>query len=215
MPAKIDLTGIRFTRLQVMGDDPCRINGRRRVSCLCDCGNIVSVDPRSLHAGHTKSCGCLQRERVSETTMQRCLTHGATKTKEYQSWVHMKARCNNPKDRKYPDYGLRGIKVCDRWVNDFAAFLSDLGPRPSAAHSLDRINPDGDYEPPNCRWATAKVQSRNKRVHRWVEYQGQTIPLSEACELSGTNYRSALYRLNAGSAWQPLPAPPKAAPGQG
>ncbi|MBB6446459.1 hypothetical protein [Bacillus benzoevorans] len=75
----------------------------------------------------------------------------------------MKGRCNNPNDKKYKDYGARGIKVCDRWENSFENFLKDIGKRPSLKYSLDRIDVNGNYEPSNCRWADSVQQARNKR----------------------------------------------------
>ena len=122
----------------------------------------------------------------------------------------MKSRCDNPKNRKYRDYGARGIRVCARWLTSFDRFFADMGPKPSSKHSIDRINNEGNYEPGNCRWATPKEQSRNKRHHRTVQYNGQQMPLSMACELSGVNYGAALYRINRNLDWQPLPPPPDA-----
>lgn len=92
--------------------------------------------------------------------------HGGVGTPEYRIWTHMKGRCLNETDARYADYGGRGIIVCDRWVESFAAFLADMGPRPSKSHSIDRIDNDGGYEPSNCRWATDQEQSLNKRVYR-------------------------------------------------
>lgn len=89
-------------------------------------------------------------------------THGMWKSKEWNSWDHLKRRCNNPNDPKYKDYGGRGIKVCDRWTR-FANFFADMGFAPGKAYSIDRINNDGNYEPSNCRWATPTEQSRNRR----------------------------------------------------
>ena len=214
MPSKINVVGVRFGRLLVLRDgDP--VAGRRRVVCRCDCGTIKAVDPRALRAGHARSCGCLQREVVSRTTPLTHTTHGQARSAEYGAWVKMKMRCFNVADAKFPDYGGRGITVCEEWRDDFAQFFADMGSRPTPDHSLDRIDVNGNYEPRNCRWADAKAQSRNKRNHRLVEWGGELVPLSVACEASGVNYRSALYRLNVGKDWQPLPAAPPPPGGQG
>jgi hypothetical protein len=87
---------------------------------------------------------------------------------EYGIWRTMLSRCRNPKTKEYVNYGGRGIQVCDRWENDFEAFLSDTGPRPSKRHSLDRIDVDGNYEPHNVRWATAREQAANQRKRTYV-----------------------------------------------
>lgn len=208
MPPRIDVVGLRFGRLVVTGEAPAHGN-RRRVFCRCDCGTVVDVEPRELRAGQ-ESCGCLRRERVGAASAAR-VKHRGTGTKEYTAWTKIKARCGNPRDAKYAEYGGRGITVCEAWTSSFEAFLADMGPAPTRSHSIDRIDVNGHYEPANCRWATAKEQARNKRVHRLVELDGVMMPLSQACELAGVNYRTALYRLNRGQSWLPLPAPPEEA----
>ena len=114
----------------------------------------------------------------------------------------MRSRCESQNDAKYPDYGGRGIKVCDRWRHDFAAFLVDVGPRPSPSHSLDRF-PDNDrgYEPDNVRWATASEQQRNTRRNRLVTYHGETRPLCEWAEVYQLDYHVVRDRLARG--WPP------------
>ena len=93
-------------------------------------------------------------------------------TLEYRSWVQMRSRCRNPKHHAWALYGGRGITVCERW-DDFATFLTDMGPRPSTKHSLDRIDVNGNYEPGNCRWATATEQGNNRRDNRYLTHNGQ------------------------------------------
>jgi hypothetical protein len=116
---------------------------------------------------------------------------------EYATWKSIKQRCNNPKDENYPDYGGRGIKLCDRW-NDFAVFLADVGPRPKG-HSLDRYpDKDGNYEPGNIRWATQSEQARNKRNNRIVEYCGRSMTVTEASALAGIKFAKVIRRLNRG-----------------
>lgn len=119
---------------------------------------------------------------------------------EYVSWKAMLDRCYRRTDRCFSRYGGRGITVCDRWRNSFAAFLGDMGARPPGT-SIDRINNDGNYEPGNCRWATAAQQKRNTSTVRLVAFKGETRPLIEWCERLGLNYQTAYYRLKQG--WTP------------
>lgn len=212
MPARIDVIGQRFERVTVLANAAPLANGRRRVQCACSCGATFICEPRDLRRGATRSCGCLQKERVAAASRART-THGAVHTREYNIWLKMKARCLNPSDAKYPIYGGRGVAIHPEWVSDFTAFLRDVGPSPSRQHSIDRIDVNGDYRPGNCRWSTAKEQSRNKRSHRLVSVDGRLMPLSQACELTGINYRSALYRLNRGHDWLP-PSPPESTDGR-
>lgn len=104
--------------------------------------------------------------------------HGMDRTPEHRAWVGMKQRCNNPKKKDYQHYGGRGISVCPAWLVSFKAFYSDVGPRPSAAHSLDRIDVNRGYEPGNVRWATHQQQVENTRVVRLVTVSGKTQSVS-------------------------------------
>ena len=155
-----DLTGLKFHRLTVIEYAGATRPPKRALwKCKCDCGSICEVIATHLRNGNTKSCGCLRNEVAGGRTR----THGLSKTREYETWCHMIQRCEDPRQPGYKHWGGRGITICDRWRNDFEAFLADMGHRPSAKHSLDRINNDGNYEPSNCRWATRHEQARNQR----------------------------------------------------
>ncbi len=142
--------------------------------CQCNCGGTTIVNTMDLKHGKTLSCGCLRKNQLR----MRSSTHGLIKTSEYYTWGGMKERCMNPKSIGYKNYGGRGIKVCDRWVNSFEYFLCDMGIKPSKDHSLDRF-PDvnGNYEPTNCRWATRSEQCRSKRNTKFIEYDGDSMLL--------------------------------------
>ena len=137
-----------------------KVKQYRYWGCICDCGTERKVRQYALLAGKTRSCGCL----ANELTAARSTTHGKTKTPEYQAWISMLKRCYKPRTRAYQNYGGRGIRVCKRWRDSFENFLEDMGERPSAIHSLDRRDNDGDYTPSNCRWATVWVQNNNRRA---------------------------------------------------
>ena len=152
---RIDLTGKRFGRWRVLA-----YAGRSRWFCRCDCGVRGDVDGQSLRDGSSKSCGCLSRELVKA----RGTKHGMYGSPEYRSWISMKGRCLNPRHVYYENYGGRGISVYKEWLS-FEAFFADMGTRPEGC-SLDRIDPDGNYEPGNVRWANSKQQIQNRRPQR-------------------------------------------------
>jgi hypothetical protein len=164
--------------------------GNRYYLCQCSCGNEAVVMLSNLLGGRTKSCGCLNSELAAERTRLRNTTHGMYGTREYNIWNAMVDRCTNEKHHNYGLYGGRGIEVCDRWFNSVENFYTDMGDRPPGM-SLDRIDNDGDYEPDNCRWATAKEQSRNKRNNRLIEGKA----MAEWCEDNNLNYNAVAHRL--------------------
>jgi hypothetical protein len=160
-----DLTGQRFGRLVAIRRVGKR-NGFYLWFCQCTCGESHVVRTDNLRNGRISSCGCLLRESRRESG-NRSRRHGHTSGRnhspEYDCWRNMKARCLNPGKTSFNYYGGRGIQVCDRWLSSFENFYADMGPKPTPQHSIDRIDPDGDYGPSNCRWATKSEQSRNQR----------------------------------------------------
>ena len=143
--------------------------------------------------------------------------HGMSESPEYAAWRNMRARCEDAQHPAFADYGGRGIRVCPAWSVSFEAFLADMGPRPTARHSLERSDNDGGYAPGNCVWATKRQQSRNQRTNRIVVYRGRRMPLVDACELAGLRYNTVSVRLNAGwdierALTEPLSAPNGARP---
>jgi hypothetical protein len=163
----INIKGQRFGRAVVQ--KLLSTKGGSVWSCLCDCGVIFEGRGFDLRSGHTISCGCFKTEcttvMAKEVLSRLNVTHGhnpsSGSSPTYRTWRAMHTRCRYPTAVGYKNYGGRGIKVCEYW-GDFSNFLKDMGERPSGT-SIDRINPDGDYEPGNCRWATAKEQAANKR----------------------------------------------------
>ena len=117
------------------------------------------------------------------------------KSPEYNAWVHMLHRCYNPKDKAYKSYGKLGIFVCDDWRNNFDKFFEDVGPRPSADYSLDRIDSFDGYKPENCRWATRITQANNKRSTRRVEVNGEAMSAREISEKFGLDYQRVRSRI--------------------
>ena len=131
--------------------------------------------------GGSRSCGC----RVVESNLRHGHNRRRQPTPVYMAWLAAKKRCGNRSSQSFHRYGARGIRLCARWQNSFQAFLEDMGPKPDPTYSLDRIDPNGDYEPENCRWAPLNVQNRNRSGIRWYEFEGQATLLADIASFFG------------------------------
>ena len=150
------------------------------VKCKCLCGNEVVVRKPHFTNNHTKSCGCLNKEKTSQLNK----THGLYKSSTYGSWKSMINRCINKKGVQFKDYGGRGIKVCDRWLK-FENFILDMGIKPSKDFQIDRINNEGNYELNNCKWSSRIENCNNKKNNVKYNYKGQLLSVSQISILSG------------------------------
>lgn len=152
----VDRTGQIFGRLQVLERAGTDQNKKVVWRCVCECGKEIIVPSGSLVTGNTTSCGCFFKERVTK--------HGGWCNASYNTWRSMIRRCTVVTDKDYPRYGGRGITVCDEWL-DYAKFSADMG-EPEGSQTLDRIDPYGNYNKENCRWASPKTQARNIRTFK-------------------------------------------------
>jgi hypothetical protein len=192
---KEDLTNRKFERLTVKE----YLGGRECLwRCECACGKTVNIRGGSLRSKNTTSCGCARPGKVSASRTKHGHTKGACASSEYRSWRQMIARCERKTCPDYHNYGGRGIKVCRRWREDFAAFFADMGPRPSKAHTIDRRENSGDYEPGNCHWTTRKEQNRNTRRNRLLTLDSETKTLIEWAEAIGLSQTGLAHRLARG-----------------
>lgn len=201
--APATLKGKRFGRWLVIAPKGRDRYGGRMWECRCDCGVIRTVRETSLRSGQSRSCGCLHAELLAERAKigRYARKHGMYATPEYQSWHLMKWRCGNPSAVGYQYYGGRGISVCREWLESFETFYCDMGPRPTPKHSIDRIDNDGNYEPGNCRWATAKEQAHNRRNNHVITFNGETLCATEWSDRLGGGRNVVSRRIKKG--WSP------------
>ena len=192
---RINLVGQTIGHLIVIGDSPVNLGEKSEWKCRCICGKEITEKTIYLRRGGPRSCGCIPCDRRSKNKKP----PSKTSSKEYNSYACMKARCLNPANIGYKDYGGRGIKVCERWINSFDNFYADMGERPSPRHSLDRINVNGNYEPSNCRWSTPEEQCRNTRRTRHYKWKGEMRSLPEICSMEQVPNSRMYYWLASGS----------------
>lgn len=185
-----DLTGQTFHRLTAVS--VARRPGDNVIWLwLCSCGNKLEAPGNRVVCGNTKSCGCLKLE----STRKRSLTHGMSRSPEYNTWCNMIARCEKPNRPDYKHYGGRGISVCPRWRLSFSNFLADMGPKPFPRASIDRKNVNGDYCHDNCLWTTPKRQTRNCRDNHYLTYNGKTQCLADWADETGIHPRALRNRI--------------------
>ena len=192
---KPEIVGKKFHRMLVVAFAGRAPNKSILVRCQCDCGNFKVVRLCALLRSEIKSCGCYRRE--LSASQRATLKHGRSHSPTYNSWAAMKFRCLNEHHVAYKSYGGRGITICQRWHDSFENFLEDMGERP-LGYSLDRIDPDGNYEPGNCRWATARIQGNNRRSNRFLNSDGITLTLSEWADVTALKKSTIRERLKRG-----------------
>lgn len=195
--------GRRFGRLVVRNFDHYANNGNSAWNCECECGKTVVVISSNLVSGRTVSCGCYYREIRNKTNLK----HGKASSRIYRVWRGILDRCDNPHNTQWSNYGGRGISVSLRW-RDFQNFWDDMGDAPPGA-TIDRIDNNGNYEPDNCRWATPKEQSRNKRNNTYLEFLGRRMVIADWAKEIGVSDQMLRQRLNNGWTTEEALATPK------
>lgn len=170
-----DLKGQRFGRLTVECLNGVNKHGTKIWLCKCDCGNKTTASCSSLTSNKVQSCGCLRNEKISKVTY----SHGGTHTRLYAILNGMKGRCKDVRNPAYKYYGGKGVSICNEWLN-FSNFREwALSNGYSDNLTIDRIDPNGNYEPSNCRWIPNKEQQNNKRADKDFNYNGETKTIKQ------------------------------------
>lgn len=199
----IDLTGKQFGRLTVIARAGSK-DGHKLWRCICSCGNEKLSKTADLRHNGVASCGCLVMDTNRAIRLGKpnpsTTTHGATSgggwTPEYISWLSMRQRCSDKNHNQYKNYGGRGISVCDQWKSSFECFLRDMGLKPSKGHSIDRIDPNGDYNPWNCRWADRITQQNNRTNNRCHTVLGQRKTATQLAKELNIHVHTMFNRLD-------------------
>jgi len=182
----IDLTGQRFGKWTVINEAVGHNPPLTYWNVVCDCGQRSTVPGPAMRRGRSSCC-----------TRCRRTTHGHSRTPEYEVWHGMRQRCNNSSHKQHADYGERGITICAEW-DSFEAFYSDMGSRPSPKHTLERKDNSLGYSKDNCKWATWKEQTRNKRSNRLITAFDRTQCLADWATEYGLHYKTLQNRINRG-----------------
>lgn len=213
-----DLIGQRFGRLTVIARLAERQNRKVMWRCRCQCGNETTAQGARLRSGITASCGCLKIDQLRARNISHGESQRGSVTTEYRCWSHLKERCLNMRSKDFRHYGGRGIKICDRWPlgdeqrSGYECFLADMGRKPTAGHSIDRVDVNGNYEPSNCRWALDDTQAQNRRSNRILSVFGENLPVSVAAKRYDINEHALHKRLRLGwSAERALTTPSRKA----
>lgn len=191
----IDLTGQKFGKLTVIKRVENGKYGHSKWLCVCECGNKKEILTLNLIRNNTISCGCYNKERMKNMALK----HNKSNTRLYNIFNKIKGRCYNENNPAYKNYGGRSIKVCDEWLDKENGFINFYNWAINNGYkknlTIDRIDVNGNYEPKNCRWVTAKVQSNNKRNNRIIEYQGKQYTLTQLSEKLGIKLTTLEWRL--------------------
>lgn len=188
--------GTKWGLLTVIAKSNKRTSTYVLYECECDCGGKKLSTMTRLKSGRNISCGC-KRFSGLKNAIDASKTHEMSKTATYKTWQSMRQRCENPNSDQYPNYGGRGLSVCSRW-SKFENFLEDMGERPKGK-TIDRINSNDGYHPANCRWASNKTQSNNRRNSVKVKVFDEWLSVRDAAESLGMTVSGIRHRYRRGS----------------
>ena len=196
----IDLTGNKYGRLTVVSFS--HLDKNAYWNCICECGNKTKVTGNNIKRLKVVSCGCYKKEKVSRIMKK----HGDTNTRFYRIWAKMLSRTTNKNECRYPDYGGRGVWVCERWTNYqsfkedmYDSYLNHVSVYGEKNTSIDRKDNDKGYNSDNCKWSTRIEQASNTRKNRFITYNGQKMTIAELSRKHGVTGPSAIsWRINNG-----------------
>lgn len=197
----IDLTNERFGKLKVLNRVyPKNLTKKHTYwKCRCECGKEIVTSSNHLRTGHTQSCGCLHYKKGKDNPAYK---HGKRNTRLFRIWSSMKNRCNNPNNPKYKNYGGRGIRVCDKWLDKENGFINFYNWAIANGYkdelTIDRIDVNKNYEPFNCRWSTLQEQNFNKTTTRYIIYKHRKKTLAEWAEEYNIPYKLLYGRIRRG-----------------
>jgi len=191
-----DLSGERFEMLLVLRYAGMNKYNKALFLCRCDCGTEKVI--LGNHLPRIVSCGCWKKRMPTEQRSKPGRKKDGKRSPEYTAWAGAKDRCTREGNKRWADYGGRGIRMCQRWMDSFDCFLSDMGEKPSPLHSLERKDVNAGYSPENCEWAVLAVQANNKRRSIRLTFQGETLTLAQWSKRIGIKVPALYLRLYKG-----------------